>query len=93
MPRIASPKPLLYERGCLNQKVRVSFTDDGGNDEQVTSAAMAAVVNPPLTATICDEPSSHNGQDAFTFKLPSSEEFPLSYVIFRDHTFTVTGVK
>ena len=51
----------------------------------------AAVVKPPLTATVHDVPSSHNGQDAFTFELRFSEEFPLSYVTLRDHAFTVTG--
>ena len=83
-------------------KVRVSFTDDGGNDEQLTSAVTGAVVaaevaavvvEPPLTATIHDAPSSHNGQDAFTFELRFSEdpEPDFSYTTVRDHAFTVTG--
>ena len=83
-------------------KVRVSFTDDDGNDEQLTSAATgavaaaevaAAVVNPPLTAAIHDLPSSHNGQNAFTFEMRFSEDPKpdFSYTTVRDHAFTVTG--
>ncbi len=75
-------------------KVRMSFTDDADNDEQLTSAATAAVVvNPPLTASAHNVPSSHNGQDAFTFKLRfSGDPKPdFSYTTVRDHAFTVTG--
>ena len=76
-------------------KVRVSFTDDAGNDEQltsaVTSAVAAAVVRPPLTASAYDVPSSHDGSSTFTFELRFSEEFPLSYVTLRANAFTVTG--
>ena len=74
-------------------KVRVSFADDGGNDEHLTSAVTAAVVKPPLTATIHDVPSSHNGQDAFIFELRFSEspKSDFSYMTVRDHAFTVTG--
>ena len=76
--------------------MRVSFTDDAGNDEQLTSAATgavaAAVVTPPLTATAHDVPSSHNGQDAFIFELRFSEDPKpdFSYTTVRDHAFTVT---
>ena len=78
-------------------KVLVSFTDDAGNDEELTSAATgavaAAVVKPPLTATVHGVPSSHNGQDAFTFELRFSEapKPDFSYTTVRDHAFTVTG--
>ena len=44
-----------------------------------------------LQATIHDQPSSHNGQDPFTFELEFSEEPDLSYTTVRDHAFTVTG--
>ena len=60
-------------------KVRVSFTDDAGNEETLTSAATRAVA-PPLTAQLLDTPLSHDGQTAFTFELRFSEEFELSYV-------------
>ena len=78
-------------------KVRASFTDDAGNDEQLTSAVTgavtAAVVKPPLTASAHDVPSSHNGQDAFIFELRFIEapEPDFSYTTVRDHAFTVTG--
>ena len=47
----------------------------------------------PLTARAHDAPSSHNGQDAFTFELRFSEapKPDFSYTTVRDHAFTVTG--
>ena len=74
-------------------KVTVSFTDDAGNEESVTSSATAAVTQPPMTATIHDEPSSHDGTAAFTFELRFSETpaSGFSYATVRDHAFTVTG--
>ena len=65
-------------------RVRVSFTDDGGNSETVISA-------PTPMAGIAAAPSSHDGASAFTFELHFSEEFGLSYKTLRDHAFTVTG--
>ena len=73
-----------------NLKVKVSFTDNEGNEESLTSAATSAVA-PPLTAQFLDTPSSHDGQTAFTFELRFSEEFDLSYVTLQDHAFTVAG--
>ncbi len=81
-------------------KVKVSFTDDAGNDEELTSAAtgavaaaVAAVVNPPLTASAQNVPSSHDGSATFIFELRFSEELvsDFSYVTMRDHVLTVTG--
>ena len=74
-------------------KVTVSFTDDAGNEESVTSSATAAVTQPPMTATIHGEPSSHDGLAAFTFELRFSETpaSGFSYATVRDHAFTVTG--
>ena len=73
-------------------KVQVSFTDDDGNEESVSSAATAAVTQPPMTATIHNEPSSHDGSAEFTFELRFSEEpaSGFSYTKVRDHAFTVT---
>ena len=74
--------------------VTVSFTDDAGNNESLTSSATATVdaAPTPLTAQFLDTPSSpHNGLTAFTFELRLSEEFALSYNTLRDHAFTVTG--
>ena len=72
-------------------RVRVFFTDDAGNGEELTSAATAAVVSLPMMASAHEVPSSHNGRDAFTFELRFSEEPKLSYTTLRDHAFTVTG--
>ena len=74
-------------------KVRVSFTDDAGHGEILTSAATAAVAPPPLTASFHtdDTPENHDGQNAFTFELRFSEEFSLSYRTLRDEAFTVDG--
>ena len=86
-------------------KMRVSFTDDGGNAESLTSAATAVVAaapssipedeeeeeTTPLTAGAHDVPGSHDGSATFTFEVRFSEQIPLSYVTLRDHAFTVTG--
>ena len=74
--------------------VTVSFTDDAGNDETLTSAATAAVAAvplPQLTAVIENAAASHDGENVFTFELRFSEEFGLSYKTLRDHAFTVNG--
>ena len=51
-----------------------------------------AAAQPLLTASIHDEPSSHDGQSEFTFELQFSEEpkEDFSYKTLRDHAFTVT---
>ena len=73
-------------------KVRVSFTDDAGNDESLTSGPTGVIAPlPPLTAELQETPQTHDGQTGFTFKLRFSEEFKLSYLTLRDHAFTVTG--
>ena len=73
-------------------KVRVSFTDDDGNAENLTSEATTAVARPPLTATVHDKPSSHDGSNAFTFELRFSENIEgLSYTTLQEHALTVTG--
>ena len=73
-------------------KVRVTFTDDAGNDESLTSAATTAVAKPPLTATVHDAPASHAGSTAFTFELRFSENIEdLSYATLQEHALAVTG--
>ncbi len=76
-------------------KVRVSFTDDAGNAETLTSDATSTVAAAPipLTASVHDEPGSHDGENVFTFELRLSEEpvSTFSYGTLRDHAFTVTG--
>ena len=71
-------------------KVIVSFTDDAGNEESLTSPATAAV-REPLTVSMENEPSSHDGENVFTFELRFSEEVNLSFRTLKDHAFTVDG--
>ena len=77
-------------------KVRVSFTDDAGNDEELDQrrngrgdGGSRQTAADGQRSTTCRRPTT--GSDAFTFELRFSEEFPLSYVTLRDHAFTVTG--
>ena len=74
-------------------KVRVTFTDDAGYEETLTSAATDEVdaAAPPLSASLENAPDSHDGENVFTFELRFSEEFSLGYVTLRDHAFTVVG--
>ena len=73
-------------------KVKVSFTDDGPNDETLTSVATVTVAPPPLTVSVENSPLGHNGTDTFTFDLRFSEDVTgLSYATLKDHAFTVTG--
>ena len=71
--------------------VQVSFTDDEGNAESLTSQPTAAVAPPPLTASVRSVPGSHDGSASFTFELHFSEEPSLSYVTLRDSAFTESG--
>ena len=71
----------------------MSFTDDADNEETLTSAATAQVAPPPLTASLENAATSHDGSTAFTFELRFSEEVKLSYKTLRDHSFTVTKAK
>ena len=81
-------------------KVRVSFTDDGGNQETSTSAVTVAVAATPnsaatgvLAASFESVPTFHNGSDNFKFRIAFSEELEtgFSYKTLRDHVFTVEG--
>ena len=76
-------------------KVRVSFSDDAGNDETLTSEATEVVVNPPpLTVSVTTAaPATHDGSAEFTFEIRFSEEphADFSYRTLRDHAFTITG--
>ena len=77
-------------------KVRVTFTDDRGHGETLTSAATDSVAGPPsepLTVSLENEADTHDGETPFTFELRFSEEFHLSYTTLRDHGFTVAGGK
>ena len=74
-------------------KVRVSFTDDAGHGETLTSAATGIVAAAllPLTVSLENNPATHNGTDVFTFKIRFSEEFPLSFRTLKVHALQVTG--
>ena len=73
-------------------KVTVSFTDDAGNEESVTSAATEPVVAADsLTASFLGVPASHDGSAAFTFELRFSEEIVISYSDFSGSVFQITG--
>ena len=75
-------------------KVRVTFDDDAGNDESLTSAATDAVEPKPepLTASFKNVPSEHGGGGTtFTFQLQFSENVDVSYKVLRDEAFDVTG--
>ena len=56
-----------------------------------TSATAAAEGSPPLTASLENVATSHDGENVFTFEVRFSEELSLSYKTLRDHAFTVTG--
>ena len=76
-------------------KIRLSFTDDRGHQETLTSTATAAVTAAPspLTVSVESAPTSHNGSDSFRIRIAFSEtpESGFSYTTMRDHAFTVTG--
>ena len=75
-------------------KVRVSFTDDRGNDEALTSAATDTVSGQPpepLTVSLENEPTDLDSSGTISFEIRFSEEVELSFKTLRDHAFTVTG--
>ena len=74
-------------------KVRVSFTDDAGNAESLTSAATDAVAARPvpLTAEFVDMPAEHRGEGGFKFRVAFSEDIGISFRSLREDAFTVTG--
>ena len=70
-------------------KVRLSFTDDAGNDETVTSGATAEVET-PLTAELQNQPQSHNGSDAFTFRILFSEDVTAGFQALKESSFEIS---
>ena len=78
-------------------KVRVTFNDDAGNAESLTSAATTAVAAQPaetpvdlLSASFANVPADHDGGN-FTFDLTFSENVNAGYARIQDHAFTVSG--
>ena len=84
--------PVAADEGTRLQ-VRVSFTDDAGHEERLTSAATDAVAAAPepLTASFEGMPAEHRGQGSFSFRVAFSEGINISYTTVRDASFTVTG--
>ena len=72
-----------------NVKVRVSFTDDDGNSETLTSAPV--YVSGPFAAQFLGVPASHDGETTITFELRFSQEPSLEFKKVRDHVLTVTN--
>ena len=75
-------------------KVRVAFTDRGGYQEALTSAATEAVVADlplPTVRLSGTTPTTRDGTNAFTFEIEFSEEVELSYRTLRDRAFVVSG--
>ena len=74
-------------------KVRVSFTDDDGFDETVTSNSVYVQPPQPLYGGFdaSSVPDSHYGSASFTFEIHFSEEPDLNSADMRDHVLTVTG--
>lgn len=54
-------------------KVKVSFTDDQGDDEELTSAATESVTKPPLTASFSNQPAEHDGATNFKVRIEFSD--------------------
>ena len=71
-------------------RVRVSFTDDAGNEESLISHTVA-VQAPPLTAEFRNVPERHTGEDAFVVRILFSEGIEIKRRDFRDHALEVTG--
>ena len=88
----ATYTPVAADEGT-RLTVRVSFTDDAGNEERLTSAATDAVAArpEPLTASFEGLPAEHAGQGSFSFRVAFSEGINISYKTVRDASFTVTG--
>ena len=72
-------------------KVRATWTDGGGVEETLVSAATATVAHPPVTARFENVPRSHDGSSDFRFELHFSEEFPIGFRTLRDDAFEVSG--
>ena len=75
-------------------QVQVTFTDDRGNAESLTSAATDPVAAKPTPLTVqlkVAAPATHDGSSEFTFEIEFSEEFGLSYATLKNHAFNVTG--
>ena len=73
--------------------VTVSFTDDDGFQESLTSDSVLVRASNPLNGGFDNDtvPDEHDGEDAFTFQIHFSEEPSLGYLAVRDLVLTVTN--
>ena len=72
-------------------RVRVTFTDDRGTEEVLTSASTAAPVPMLFTATWQDVPSSHDGTKVFRVRVLFSEPAKVGYQALRTESIKVVG--
>ena len=72
-------------------RVRVTFADDRGTEEVLTSASTAAPVPLLFTATWQDVPSSHDGTKVFRVRVLFSEPAKVGYRRLRNESFKVVG--
>ena len=86
-----------FIRDTLGRKAasfsRQAVTNAAATAQDNTALASEDTAPDPLTASVSGEPSSHDGQTAFTFELRfSGDPKPnFSYTTVRDHAFTVAG--
>ena len=81
----ATYTPVAADEGT-RLKVRVSFTDDAGHAERLTSAATDAVAAAPepRTASFEGMPAEHAGQGSFSFRVAFSDGINISCTTVRD---------
>ena len=81
--------PVEAEDAGHSLSVRVSFTDDDGYEEGVSSGAVA--VPSPLTGAfdVSTAPESHDGENAFELQMYFSEEPDIGYGSVRSHVLEV----
>ena len=72
-------------------EVKVSFTDDAGFAETVTSDTVYVQPPQPLFGALRDGPENHDGSSAFTVELRFSDEVSLEFAAVRDHVLDITG--
>ena len=74
-------------------KVKVTFTDDDGFAESLTSASRNVQAPAPLTAMFdaSTVPASHDGSSPFTLEVYFSEEPTLSFIKVRDYVFNIAN--
>ena len=74
-------------------RVRVSFTDDDGFEESLTSDPAAVPLPTPLTGAFDESavPDSHDGSNAFTLEFFFSKEPSLEESAVRDQVLTVVN--